>query len=108
MRPYLLLVLITLSAALNAQQISIIPKPVDVIMPDKAGKFVITAKTPLVLQGSGMENSADFLNNYLQKYYGFKLKVVKTGHPKNAVVLNYERLDSEIPGAYTLDVKPVE
>src|SRR4051812_11308109 len=89
--------------ALNAQQNAIIPLPVQMTAPAKAGNFVITAKTPLVLEGSGLENTAAFLNDYLQQYYGFKLKTVTQTNAKNSITLNLERMDKEIPGAYTMN-----
>ncbi len=42
-------------------QVNIIPQPAELKMPETAGSFTITAKTPIILQGSGLENSARFL-----------------------------------------------
>src|SRR5690606_25534590 len=35
-------------------QVDIIPQPVEVVMPNQAGTFTITAKTPIKLEGSGL------------------------------------------------------
>lgn len=83
-----------------AQEINIIPKPAEVKLPATPGKFTITPATTIVLEGSGMENSVNFLNDYLSRFYGFRLKTAKTRPNKNVIALNYERLDNPLPGAY--------
>lgn len=88
----------------SAQQINIIPQPVSVQQPKIAGSFSLNSATQIVLEGSNMDNTASFFNNYLQKYYSFKLKVVKNSVSKNVIRLNFERLDNELPGAYNLTV----
>ncbi|MBI3139897.1 MAG: beta-N-acetylhexosaminidase [Sphingobacteriales bacterium] len=88
----------------SAQSINIIPQPVSVKQPRIAARFPITPSTLLVLEGSNLENSARYLNEYLQQFYLFKLKIVSTTTSKNAIRLNYERLDNELPGAYTMTV----
>lgn len=88
----------------RAQQINIIPQPVSVIQPKIAGSFNLTPATQIVLEGSNMGNAVNYLNDYLQKYYFFKLKVVNSSMSPNVIRLNYERLDNELPGAYTMTV----
>ena len=85
-------------------QISIIPQPASVRQPKIAGKFSITSSTQIVLEGSNLENIAGYLNDYFQQFYGFKLKVVKTTSGTNAIILNYDRLDNPLPGAYEMTV----
>jgi len=85
----------------QAQEINIIPQPVSVKLPAAKGNFTINATTSIVLEGTGLENSANYLNDFLQRFYGLKLKITKT-HAKNAIILNYERLDKKTPGAYNL------
>jgi hexosaminidase len=89
---------------LLSAQVNIIPQPAEVKMPATAGNFVITAQTPIILEGSGLENSAAFLNDYLQQIYGFKLKV-QTNAYAGGIRLNYERMDHPIQGAYTMEVR---
>jgi hexosaminidase len=103
-KPFLLLALLTSLFCTAQNNINIVPTPAKLEMPTKAGVFTITKNTPLVLEGSGLEKSAAFLNVYLQKFYGFQLKVSKNAKAQNAIVLNYERLDNEIPGAYNMEV----
>lgn len=85
-------------------QVNIIPEPVEVKMPATAGEFTITAQTPIVLEGSGLENSAAFLNDYLQQIYGFKLKIMKNAYA-GGIRLNFERMDQPIQGAYNMEVR---
>jgi hexosaminidase len=96
-----LALLLTLFA--GAQEISIIPRPSK--MEAGTGNFTITNTTKIILAGSGMEKSARFLNDYLQKFYGFHLQVQKKGSSQNNIVLNFERIDNPVPGAYRLNVK---
>ncbi|MEP6948989.1 MAG: beta-N-acetylhexosaminidase [Ginsengibacter sp.] len=99
----LLFSLIT-SVSAMAQKISIVPQPVEMIMPKIAAKFVITKNTAIVLEGSGLEKSAAFLNDYLLKFYGFKLKILQKASDKNTIVLNFEKMDMTTIGAYTMTV----
>lgn len=85
-------------------QVNIIPQPAELKMPESAGAFKITAKTPIILEGSGLENSARFLNDYLKQVYGFTLPVVKKAGAKPGIRLNFDRLDHPIPGAYNMEV----
>ena len=57
-----------------AQEVKIIPQPVEVTT--NAGSFVISPKTSLVVSNKLDEASAAFLNNYLSDYSGFKLHVL--------------------------------
>ena len=88
----------------TAQQINIIPQPKSVKQSRIAANFIITPSTQIILGGNNMENAVNFFNNYLQRFYLFKLKVVKTSSSKNIIRLNYDKLDNEIAGAYNLRV----
>lgn len=55
-------------------EVSLIPKPVS--LEKQAGSFTIDAHTTLVLLSDSLKPSADFLNAYLEKYFGFRLPVV--------------------------------
>ena len=97
-------VVLCIGLNVSSQQINIIPKPVSLIQPKIAANFSITPATQIILEGSNTENSANFLNDYLQKFYLFKLKVVKKSSSKNVIRLNFERLDNEIAGTYNMTV----
>jgi len=85
-------------------QISIIPQPASVKEPKVAAKFSITPSTQIVLEGSNLENIAGYLNDYFQQFYGFKLEIAKTVSGNDAIILNYDRLDNPLPGAYEMTV----
>lgn len=99
-----LICLLLLSIDNPAQQINIIPQPVSLKQPRIAASFNISSATVIVLEGSGLETTAAFLNDYLQSYYLFKLKIVKSSSDKNAIRLNFERMDGPIEGAYRLTI----
>ncbi|MEP7320212.1 MAG: beta-N-acetylhexosaminidase [Panacibacter sp.] len=87
----------------NAQSVNIIPQPASVKVSD--GSFSITPSTKLVLEAYNTEKSAAFLNSYFKKFYGFELKIFKgSAYPENAIILNYDRLDNELPGAYEMTI----
>lgn len=54
-------------------QVSIIPAPVNASLSSK--KFSLSSTTSIVLTDEGEMNTASFFNDYLQKFYGFKLPV---------------------------------
>jgi len=66
--------LLLCSAISFAQEVKIIPQPVQVTT--KSGSFVISPKTSLVVSNKIDDASASFLNEYLLNYYGFKLPIV--------------------------------
>jgi hexosaminidase len=84
--------------------VNIIPQPAELKMPETAGQFVITSKTPIILEGSGLENSARFLNEYLKQLYGFTLPVTKKAGAVAGIRLNFDRLDFPLPGAYNMEI----
>jgi hexosaminidase len=86
----------------QAQEIALIPQPEK--LTQGTGNFSITPKTKIVLAGSGLEQSAKFLNDYFQTFFGFKLAIQKSGDFKNNIVLNYEKMEHSIPGAYFLHI----
>src|SRR5690349_10659941 len=85
-------------------QVSIIPQPASVKEPKIAGKFSITPTTQIVLEGSNLENVAAYINDYFQRFYGLKLEIVKSAPGSDVIILNYDRLDNPLPGAYEMTV----
>lgn len=102
MRILPVLFLLTLSSASFAQ-INIIPKPVSVKLPKVAGKFTLTNKTKIVLLGSGLERTAQYLKDYMQTFYGLSLEISQDDGGQNAIELNYDRMDKGT-GAYNMMV----
>ncbi|OYU54538.1 MAG: beta-N-acetylhexosaminidase [Chitinophagaceae bacterium BSSC1] len=86
----------------QAQEVALIPQPEKLTL--GTGNFSISPKTKIVLAGSGLEQSAKFLNDYFQTFFGFKLAIQKSGDFKNNIVLNYEKMEYPIPGAYNLHI----
>jgi hexosaminidase len=79
MKNLLLPILLLWSSLLFAQTVNIIPTPVNY----QSGRdsFVLSSKTAIVLSDAGESNTANFLNDYLKKFYGFRLPVKKKGQP---------------------------
>jgi len=95
--------LLSISGFAQQQSLNIIPAPAKAEI--KEGIFAITPSTKLVLEASNTEKSAAFLNSYLKKFYGFELKIFKgSAYPENAIILNYDRLDNPLPGAYAMTI----
>ncbi|MBS1567351.1 MAG: family 20 glycosylhydrolase, partial [Bacteroidetes bacterium] len=89
----------------SAQDIDLIPKPAEIVRPATPGYFVINPNTTIVLEGSNLAGCGEYLNSYLKRFYGFTLKFGKSSTAgKNALGLNFQRMDYPIPGAYVLDV----
>ncbi|MFT3933422.1 MAG: beta-N-acetylhexosaminidase [Chitinophagaceae bacterium] len=99
-----LVLLCSITAAAAAQAINIIPQPVELRQPKIMANFTLSSSTVIVLEGSGMEKSVSFLNDYLQRFYHFSLKTAKSSTSKNVIKLNYEKMNMAIPGAYTFTV----
>ena len=93
---------VLVSFYLQAQEPAIIPKPSRLEMQD--GNFSITPATQIVTAGVGVEKAAMFLNDYLQKFYGFRLNVSKTAVAKNSIALNLAKKAGDVDGAYHLQV----
>ena len=76
MRSFMLAFLFAAAACTgNAQTVNIIPKPVSLTV--QKGSFGLSKKTTIAVQDEGDRNAAAFLNDYLQRYYGFKLDIDK-------------------------------
>ena len=103
MNKFILTTALLISAAVNAQNtLNIVPMPADVKI--GKGNFTINKNTMIVMEGSGLENIAAYFNDYLQRMYGYKLKFSGNATGNNNIVLNFERLDNEMAGAYHLNV----
>ncbi|OOG63197.1 beta-N-acetylhexosaminidase [Flavobacterium sp. A45] len=83
-----------------AQEVNIIPQPVQVTQ--NVGSFQINPQTSLVVTSKEDKSTADFLNKYLSDYYGFKLAIVKKAD-KNAIKLTSGKLIAGLKSeGYTL------
>ena len=84
-------------------QVNIIPKPVKMVMADAGQSLELSAASRIVVTDTRLQNSADFLNDYLVQYYGFMLK---SGETRGASVVRLSLTSSgdRTEGAYTLSV----
>lgn len=87
MKKLLTLAFVLLSFIVNAQVISIIPKPDSVSL--KKGITTISYRTAYILADEENKNAALFLQQYLKKYYGISLTIIKQGSAKHQ---NYIKL----------------
>ncbi|MEP6712232.1 MAG: family 20 glycosylhydrolase [Ferruginibacter sp.] len=107
MKQLVLFYFIIMALSASAQNnVNIVPMPAEVKL--GTGNFVISPSTKIILEGSNLEKTAQFLNNYLQKNYGFSLKIQKENVTANAIILNYERMDMPIAGAYLMNITKEE
>ena len=104
MKKFTLFLFVVISAQVSGQTVNITPLPVKVTQ--QTGTFVLTKNTVLVLNDDAEKASADFLNIYLNKIYGFSLQVSKSA------TTNYIRFTTrrfvqapENPGRYIMQVK---
>ena len=97
--------LLLIPASLFSQKLNIIPAPVSAKITQ--GSFSVSSNTKLVLNDAGEKPTADFLNDYLQRIYGFKLDIA-TEAKENYIRLNTLRFIKapENEGHYTLNIKP--
>lgn len=104
MKTFVLAVFLLCCFLSHAQEISIIPKPVRADW--RQGNFVISRSTVLVASSPAEEKSAAFLNDYLSRFYGFRLKTA-TQPATNYISLH---TSTSVPpareGQYTLQVNP--
>ncbi len=97
MKKILLCFALFLNLYAGAQHINIIPQPQKVEL--TGHYFYISPKTSIFIENEKLLRSADFLNQYLQKYYGFSLPVTKDVKKDNVIILE------SAGNAYDLDDK---
>ncbi len=97
------MVLILISCTSKSQtNFNVVPAPVELKIGN--GYFKIDKETRIVLEGVNLEKIAGLFNNYLEENYGFNLRVSKSPVNKNAIILNYERMNYPLPGAYSIEI----
>lgn len=102
MKQLLALLLLTCTLAAKAQ-FNIVPQPVKAVA--EKGSFQLSSKTTLVLLDQGEQITANFLNDYLERFYGFRLKTAKeaTSNYIRLVTRRFIRPGTE--GKYSLQVR---
>jgi hexosaminidase len=101
----MVLLLFILISSQAMAQVSIVPKPAELIMAPAADSFVISAQTVIVVSSPKLQPSADFLNSYIKEIYGFSLKTGKKQVKANSINLLMQQ-PGGTSGAYTLNVNP--
>ncbi len=82
--------------------LNIIPEPAKVEI--KEGIFTLNSSTIFVTRLSQTNNSINFFNDYLKKFYGFKLKTWSQTKTEGVIDLSLKKNNNLIPGAYKLNV----
>lgn len=100
--------LIVFGLNLSAQEVNIIPQPAYLKVESTKKQFIIDAKTQIVVVDSSLISSADFLNDYLQKYYKLKLNITNVTPNKNFISLGLNTRVSEFDNAYILNTSDKE
>ncbi|MEO6547513.1 MAG: beta-N-acetylhexosaminidase [Ferruginibacter sp.] len=90
----------------NGQTVSIVPKPAFTQL--KTGSFTISPSVNLSVSNNELVRSSSFLNDYLQKMYGFKLRPVTNRSSGNSIVLNMGKIKSKAAGAYEMRISKNE
>lgn len=88
---------------LYAQEVNIIPQPAYIKVDTNKKPFFIDTETQIVVVDSSLSNSANFLREYLQKYYNLTLHITKALPTKNFISLNVNTRISEFDNAYFLN-----
>ncbi len=95
--------LLFVAAIATAQTVSIIPQPRTIKQPLEAGAFSITPATVIVADAATTK-SVSFLTDYLQRFYQYKLKVVKSSPSPNAIRILAQKTEVEADGGYIVDI----
>lgn len=102
MKKIILLFLTFISFKVSAQEINIIPQPAYQKVEPGKKPFILNSKTQIVIIDSTLTPAADFLNNYLQKFFKLKLNITKVTPNKNFIALISNTGISEFEDTYNL------
>ncbi len=93
---------IALGLNLSAQQVNIIPQPVNIKINLKISPFKIDQNT-LIIAPNALINSVSFFKDYVLKYYGITLTTDSTlSRINNVIILNVNTIKTENPDRYDL------
>lgn len=101
-RIVLIVLLFNCLFSFGQNELNLVPMPAEIKM--GKGMFALNKNTDIVLEGSGLEKTADLLNNYMYESFGYRLKITSRYAGANSISLNYERLDNQLPGAYNMTI----
>ncbi|ANE53468.1 beta-N-acetylhexosaminidase [Flavisolibacter tropicus] len=83
-----------------AQDVAIIPKPVKLQVTSAKDRFIIDQETTIIPETVDAMPAAEFLKDYLKKYYGKELTINPRHNSFNAILLKLDKVDSKVVGAY--------
>jgi hexosaminidase len=92
-----------LSVSGIAQLQTIVPEPVSSLMPRIAAKYAITPFSVISTSAKTLDNSAAFLNIYLQQTAGFQLGINKPNKPAD-IRLQITKTGKAVAGTYSLQI----
>lgn len=98
---YLLPLLLLFTHPVFAQTHSIIPQPV--LLQTKGGTFSLNKKTVIAVRNEEDRKAAQFLNDYLQQFYGFSLDIDRQ-EEKNYIRLATRNTSTTSKDAYALNI----
>lgn len=106
MKQFLVIAASFITIITHAQEISIIPQPSKIKI--NKGSFSLSKKTAIIILKKEDKPSADFLNGYLQKYYGFKLSISYPKAPPTDYILlsTWNDKNIQVNESYQLIVDP--
>lgn len=104
MKKFALLALTFSFLSSQAQTYNIVPKPVK-LTPQK-GIFSLSKNTVLLLSDEGERNTVDFFNEYLQQFYGLRLKTAKTAKSNYIKIGTKKFIRPGQEGKYEMQITP--
>ncbi|HYE56371.1 MAG TPA: beta-N-acetylhexosaminidase, partial [Chitinophagaceae bacterium] len=103
MKHLLSLLLLCCTLAVNAQ-FNIVPQPIK--LTPGTGNFRLSAQTTLIVNDEGEQSSASFLNDYLERFYGFRLNTTKEATSNYIRLATRRFIQPGTEGKYSMEVKP--
>ena len=98
-------ILLSILLPMKAYSQNIVPEPL--FVKNSLGTFNISADVQIVINNESLSKSVDFLNGYLQKYYGFELQQAdQTKRGGKYIELRVEEAEKFTKGEYFMDVNP--
>jgi hexosaminidase len=97
-----ILMLTSCSAQQKQPSVNIIPKPASLQINN--GSFAITKNTVIAVADEGDKKAADFFNDYIQQFYGFKLDIDKQEGKNYIRLFTKKFIKAPDKDAYILDV----
>jgi hexosaminidase len=89
---------------LSAQEINIIPQPVDLVVQTNTKPYAINSKSKIIINSDSLKSAADFLSNYLHTYFQLDVTTANTPEKENNIKLVLDPQLAEKSGTYLLNI----